>query len=336
MTKKLTAMLLVCLLMLGMVLPASAAETGALSGSALAADGAITVTLALKSGSGVRSGSFQISYDRSLKLKSSEKGLLLEDVNTSRSGTVSCSWVGTPAEGKALLSLTFTNASARDYSFQVSQIKVFDKEYKATALEDFDIEIYVSCSGGNCPSKSYSDVDQNAWYHNAVDYVLGNGLMEGYDSKTFDPDGSMTRAMLVTILGRMEGIDPGKYGASGFKDVKSGVWYAPYVAWASQEKLVEGYEDGTFRPDQQITREEMVTILYRYWTANGNQWKQDVTALKGFQDAKKVSTWALTAMRWAVSMQVINGTGNDMLEPQGVASRAQIAKIIMVYARELR
>lgn len=193
----------------------------------------------------------------------------------------------------------------------------------------------MACNGKNCPSKSYKDVDQTQWYHNAVDYVLGNDLMKGTGKTTFSPDATLTRGMVVTVLGRMAGVKTSDYTGTSFSDVKAGSWYAPYVQWASKQGLVKGYEDGTFKPEQNVTREEMVTMLFRCWQSEGNTWKTDVAALNAYKDSAKVSSWALPAMRWAAANGVVNGVGDSMLEPQGQATRAQFAKIIMVYLENL-
>ena len=179
------------------------------------------------------------------------------------------------------------------------------------------------------------DVDQTQWYHNAVDYVLGNDLMKGTGKTTFSPDATLTRGMVVTVLGRMAGVKTADYAGTSFSDVKAGSWYAPYVQWASKQGLVKGYEDGTFKPEQNVTREEMVTMLFRCWQSEGNTYKTDVTALNAYKDSAKVSSWALPAMRWAAANGVVNGVGDSMLEPQGQATRAQFAKIIMVYLENL-
>ena len=178
MRKKLTALLLACLLLVCLVLPVSAADAPALFGTANAADGTVTVTLSLRGGSAVRSGAFTLSYDSSLTLSKTEKGLPLAVANTKEKGKVVCNWVGGAAEAdQAVLTLTFTNAATKSYTFKVSGAKVTDKNYETTKIADFPIRIYVACNGKNCPSKSYKDVDQTQWYHNAVDYVLGHCLL---------------------------------------------------------------------------------------------------------------------------------------------------------------
>ena len=274
--------------------------------------------------------------DGSLTLSKTEKGLPLAVANTKEKGKVVCNWVGGAAESdQAVLTLTFTNAATKSYTFKVSGAKVTDKNYETTKIADFPIRIYVACNGKNCPSKSYKDVDQTQWYHNAVDYVLGNDLMKGTGKTTFSPDATLTRGMVVTVLGRAAGVKTSDYTGTSFSDVKAGSWYAPYVQWASKQGLVKGYEDGTFKPEQNVTREEMVTMLFRCWQSEGNTWKTDVAALNAYKDSAKVSSWALPAMRWAAANGVVNGVGDSMLEPQGQATRAQFAKIIMVYLENL-
>ena len=130
------------------------------------------------------------------------------------------------------------------YKFRIVGVlnaKVTDKNYETTKIADFPIRIYVACNGKNCPSKSYKDVDQTQWYHNAVDYVLGNDLMKGTGKTTFSPDATLTRGMVVTVLGRMAGVKTADYAGTSFSDVKAGSWYAPYVQWASKQGLVKGY-----------------------------------------------------------------------------------------------
>ena len=156
------------------------------------------------------------------------------------------------------------NAASKNYTFTVTGAKTTDKAYKTTTIADFPIEIYVACDGTNCPSKVYKDVDQAQWYHNAADYVSGNGLMNGTSATTFSPDKTLTRGMVVTVLGRAAGVKSTDYTGTSFKDVKSGSWCAPYVAWASEKKIVNGYADGTFRPSTVISRAQLAAILARF------------------------------------------------------------------------
>ena len=185
----------------------------------------------------------------------------------------------------------------------------------------------------NCPSEKFTDVDQSAWYHEGVDYAIRNGLMNGTGGTTFAPDSTTTRAMLVTILYRLEG-EPG-VATSDFIDVKAGQWYTDAVAWASANKIVEGYGNGTFGPEDPITREQMAVILYRYAGYKG----YDITGrddLSDFTDTGDISGWALASMRWAVAKGLLEGTSAATLTPVGNSTRAQMATILMRFCDRIQ
>ena len=184
----------------------------------------------------------------------------------------------------------------------------------------------VDCDGGEaCPAYSFSDVNAGDWYHEAVDYTLKNGLMNGVGGGKFDPNGSLTRAMLVTILYRSENTPDVSGESNPFADVPDGQWYTDAVIWAAKEKIVNGMSETTFAPNESITREQIATILYRYDGAvkvSGD--------LDQFSDASDVSTYALDAMVWAVKEGIIGGM-NGKLAPKDNATRAQIATILYRY-----
>ena len=188
------------------------------------------------------------------------------------------------------------------------------------------------CDGGaSCPSKPYYDVDTRQWYHLGVDYAIANGLMNGVGSGRFDPNGSMTRAMLVTVLWRYAGSPVA--GTNRFSDVLSGQWYTQAVAWAAQNGVVNGVGNGKFDPEGKITREQMAAILYRYASSVGvnTSARGDFSA---FPDRGRVSGYATDALSWCVASQIIGGTqenGRVYLDPQGNATRAQVATILMRY-----
>ena len=188
------------------------------------------------------------------------------------------------------------------------------------------------CDGGaSCPSKPYYDVDTRQWYHLGVDYAIANGLMNGVGSGRFDPNGSMTRAMLVTVLWRYAGSPVA--GTNRFSDVPSGQWYTQAVAWAAQNGVVNGVGNGKFDPEGKITREQMAAILYRYASSVGvnTSARGDFSA---FPDRGRVSGYATDALSWCVASQIIGGTqenGRVYLDPQGNATRAQVATILMRY-----
>ena len=177
------------------------------------------------------------------------------------------------------------------------------------------------------PTIEFVDVPQKAWYVEAVNYAVRNGLMNGVGNDQFNPEGSMTRAMLVTVLWRYEG-EPEGY-ENTFSDVnsKDGSWYVDAVAWAATNNIVGGVGNGKFDPEGEITREQMATILFRY--AN---WKGIETSKRGdlsaFPDANKISAYAKEAIQWAVAEGIINGSDGKLL-PQGNATRAQVATILM-------
>lgn len=169
----------------------------------------------------------------------------------------------------------------------------------------------------------FSDVRTGDWFYDAVAYVYGKGMMRGVSEDMFIPDAATDRAMIVTILHRLEGSPAAPPAA--FSDVSAGQYYAAPVAWASACGIVTGYEGGVFMPEIPITREQLAAILYRY-----AQYKALDTSPRGdlgrFPDASAVSLYASEAMSWAVAVGLINGM-DGMLAPSGNASRAQVATI---------
>ena len=181
------------------------------------------------------------------------------------------------------------------------------------------------CDGGaDCPSHGFTDLGgAEAWYHEAVDFVLRNGLMSGYTSTLFGPDENLSRAQLAQILYNKEG-KPSVTGNDVFTDVDNGAWYAPAITWAAGSGIVGGYGDGTFGPNDNITREQLAVMLWRY---AGNPAATDKEL--HFTDAGKVSRYAAEALRWAIENGIINGKGGGILDPQGLATRAQTAQMLM-------
>ena len=167
---------------------------------------------------------------------------------------------------------------------------------------------------------NFSDVKTGDWYYDAVTYVVTKGLFEGVSATRFSPDSTMTRAMVVTVLYRME---KAKWtgSTSAFSDVKTSDWHAPMVNWAASRGIVEG-SNGTFSPNGSVTRQQLATILYRYENASysGN-------SLSGFSDAAEVADWAKPAMGWAVEQGILKGRDGGKLAPNGVATRAEVATI---------
>ena len=173
---------------------------------------------------------------------------------------------------------------------------------------------------------SFTDVDTDDWFADAVQYMLDNGMMNGVTDTTFGPGTTTTRGMIVTILYRLEG-EPDTT-ASSFTDVASGMYYADAVAWAKANSIVTGITETIFAPDQAITREQMAAILYRYAQYKG----YDVTAsndLSSYTDASRISAYATTAMQWANAEGLITGNTSTTINPTGNATRAEVATILM-------
>jgi len=198
------------------------------------------------------------------------------------------------------------------------------------------ISTYVILAGAD-PSTptgqtSYSDVSSSAWYYDAVQYAVENGLMNGTGDATFSPLASLNRAMLVTVLYRLAG-EPAITGSDSFSDVTADSWYGDAVSWASENAIVLGIGDSSFQPDGSITREQIATILYRYAQSSG----YDVSKaddLASFSDAAKVSSYAETAVKWAVAQGILNGS-NGALNPTGTATRAEAAAMLQRFAEKI-
>ena len=176
----------------------------------------------------------------------------------------------------------------------------------------------------------YSDMSDTDWFFEYVRYVTEKGLMKGTSEGKFSPDVTMTRAMLVTVLYRLEG-EPEVSGDIPFPDVKAGEWYSDAILWASQNSIVEGYNNGTFGLNDPVTREQAVTILYRYAEFK----EKDISAsddLSRFTDRNDISYWAIDALRWAVAEEIIQGRTPTTIVPKGTSTRAEVATIIMWYA----
>ena len=157
--------------------------------------------------------------------------------------------------------------------------------------------------------------------------------MQGTDEATFAPDENMTRAMLVTVLYRMANSE-GAESTHNFADVVSGEWYSDAVAWASSNGIVSGVSENKFAPNEDITREQMALIIYRYAKMQGFDVSESST-LESFTDTRDVSAWALDAIKWANSVTLVNGTSETTLSPKATATRAQVATILMRFCENI-
>ena len=180
----------------------------------------------------------------------------------------------------------------------------------------------------NCPSRHFTDVDLTAWYHEDLDFAVSHGLMTGVAETLFAPDSPLTRAMVVTVLHRLEGAPAAE--KSAFLDVEAGSWYEDAVNWAAANGITNGVSETEFAPDAKITREQMAVFLYRYAQYKG----YDVTAtasLEQYTDASQVSDWAVEGMIWAKENHIVYGIAEDELAPLGTATRIQFAAMLHRY-----
>ncbi len=193
----------------------------------------------------------------------------------------------------------------------------------------------VPCDGkDNCPSAVYSDVDTAEWYHESLDYVIENGLFNGVSDKLFAPASNMTRGMFATVLMRYEkaaGNSVDGY-TNSFSDVASGIWYEQSVAWAAGTGVVNGVGEDKFAPNNNITREQLAVMMYRY----AKHLKLDTSAADttlSFADSADVSSYAAEALAWACEKGIMNGKTGNRLDPKGYATRAEVAKVMASFAK---
>jgi len=172
----------------------------------------------------------------------------------------------------------------------------------------------------------FTDVSEKDWFYGDVMFVYENGLMLGTSKTLFSPYGTATRGMMATILWRMEG-SPAPKGKNSFTDVEAGKWYADAITWTAENGIFAGYGKDKFGPDDPITREQLAAIFYRYADYKG----YDLTVkgnLDKFKDADKITDYAKTAMQWAVGSSLVKGKSGNLLDPQGTATRAEIAAML--------
>ncbi|MCI5500226.1 MAG: S-layer homology domain-containing protein, partial [Clostridiales bacterium] len=261
-------------------------------------------------------------------------------ISTSSNGTVSVN----PKSAKAGNTVTITVVP--DDGYGLDKLTVTDKNGSDIKLTDQgngvytftmpDSEVFVTASFTELELPTlvlpFTDVTTSDWFYDAVAYAYDNSLMTGTSATTFSPNATTTRGMIVTILHRLEGSPAAE--ASGFADVESGAWYQAAVDWAAANGIVSGTSQTTFAPTDPITREQMAAILYRYASFKG----YDVTAkadLAGFTDAAQISAYAKDAMAWANKAGLIGGVSATTLQPQGSATRAQVATILMRFCENV-
>ena len=251
-------------------------------------------------------------------------------VEATQGGTVTAD----PTAAKAGTTVTLTPVPDRGY--QVGTVAVTDRFGDAVAVTEqadgtytFTMpngQVTVTVTFAEAPLP-FPDVTEGDWFYDAVRYAYETGLMDGVGDNLFAPNSQTTRAQLVTILHRLAG-EPEPGGDSGFADVETGTWYTDAVVWAAQNGIVNGVSDTEFVPGDDITREQLAAILYRYAACQGYDVSQRAD-LSGFGDAESISGYAQEALSWAHAQGLVLGFEDGSLRPQGTASRAQIAAVLM-------
>lgn len=292
----------------------------------------VTVPIILSNNGGICGMALSIEYDDGLKLVEVNGGNALSSMVFTKPGDLTAVpirllWDGVEDDttNGTIATLKFvTPKKEGTYKISISYEKgeIVDGMLNPVSINIKNGTIQV---GEVVDKPLFTDVFENAWYYDAVNYVYEEGLITGTSDVTFEPNSPMTRGMLVTVLYRKEG-RPEVPATTKFSDVESNKYYAKPITWASEKNIVSGYKDGTFGPNDSITREQIAKVLFRYAEYKG----YDVTAsqsLSNYKDASKVSSYAVKYMEWATAEGLIKGS-NGVLNPKGDATRAEIAAML--------
>ncbi len=245
---------------------------------------------------------------------------------------------------KASVGKTITITATADNGYEVQKITAKDaagRELHLTnkgngtytfSMPSSNVTITASFQAKTILELPFQDVTETNWYYDAVCYVYESGLMQGNGENTFLPNGTLSRGMLAQILYNREN-KPITEETDVFSDVAAGVWYADAVHWAVEQHIVDGYGNGRFGPNDPVTREQMVTILYRYAKYKGYDTEDGGMAIREFADEEQVSNWAKDAVIWAIQTELLEGDGNGYLHPAGTATRSQAAQILMNFCQ---
>ncbi len=329
MKTRIRALLLVLVLVLTMTTSAWAAGTGSeaearLTMTAEYRAGNAVVTVCLEGGEGVTNGRLTVGYDPKATTLTGSRVLGsfgASSVNGETAGEVSLAWVGSslPAEETAMVELTFQ--ATQDVTFTAEAGEVYAGEKKRTAEGATAVLAY----------NPFLDIE-NHWAKEEILKAYHEGLFQGVSGTKFAPEGKIDRAMFVTVLYRMAGSPAVESLETAFTDVDTKQYYAAAVAWAVEAGVTNGVSQTQFAPHQAISRQELVTMLYRYAKVSG----RDVTEQAGFSqfvDAGKVADWAEDAVAWAVEEEILKGYPGSYLLPRGSATRAQAATIFCRYGQ---
>ena len=241
---------------------------------------------------------------------------------------------------------TVTVTVKPDEGYELDELTVTDKNGDSVKLTDkgdgkytfkmpaSKVTVEAVFTAAKVEGLPFTDVTSGDWFYDAVAYVYDKGMMEGTTDTTFAPTMNLTRSMIAQVLYNLEE-RPEAPGAAGFPDVAAGAWYADAVNWAAARGNVKGYDTGAFGPEDSVTREQLAAILYRYAQVKGYDTTQGGMAVREFSDSASISDWAQEAMAWAVNAQVLSGKGNGVLDPQGTATRAEVAQMLMNFVEHV-
>ncbi|MGN1307147.1 MAG: S-layer homology domain-containing protein [Faecousia sp.] len=326
MKRRILALLLALTMLLGMTATVMAADEATLALIADYEGGKVVVTVSAQNAAGLTNGQVKITYDaENLKLETvkAADSCPLSSVNEKTAGTVTMAWAGSKltAEDTKLLTLVFIVKSVSAAAeVKASATQAYASGTKMT-LSDAAVTVLVN---------PFTDIGGH-WAESNILSAYHAGLFNGISATEFGPELSMTRAMFVTVLYRMEGAPSVDMTKLHYSDVSQDSYYAAAVVWAEQAGVANGVGGNRFSPETDITRQEMVTMFYRFANYKG----QDVTAttsLSRFKDADKVADWALAAMQWAVADGLIGGHTDWTIGPEENATRAQAATVFCRYA----
>ena len=301
-----------------------------------------TVTLDLTAIAPTASSIMEISYNtKELTLSSVTGAATLTSWYESVPGTIvfACAERSKAAVGELLGQLRFELAAGSSSSKVTIKTKQLNETSFAAGQEKIRTVVLgdslsqilpaiISSGEKDCPSRSFRDLDTTKWYHEAIDTMLREGLMNGTGNGLFEPNGTLTRAMLVTILWRSEG-KPAASAQTSFTDVPAGAYYAEAVRWAAANGVVKGVSSTEFGPSKNITRQELVTILWRLAAKKGLNTSNAGLTVPEFADRSQIAAWAAEAMSWGCTRGILTGKSANRVDPTGTATRAEAAAMIV-------
>lgn len=253
-------------------------------------------------------------------------------------GTVSVTHSGAVVDVTAGTEVTSGSLLTTGHRYLVGE----DTTAKLTVLSGWaslGVQGSYAVSGGSSTATPFADVSQRDWYYSSVSYVYQHKLFSGMEEHIFGPSQPMTRAMLMTVLYQMAGAPAQEMANANviLTDVPSDAWFAPYVRWGVAQKIASGTGGYTFSPNSQVTREQVVVLLYSFAGGYLGQNVGQTADLSGYQDYSQVSSWAVQAMSWAVANGVVSGSSSGgalYLNPQYNANRAEVAAMLRSFAEK--